>query len=233
MRALLLALTLGVTGTAALSGSTISFSGTGAAIPDNNTTGLTFTTNVASWGLIQHVRIDITNFTHSWVGDLQFTLEKVGGPGPVAYLNRLGLNTTTCPGSFGCDANLGLQGNSTRLGTYSWGVGGTNMLGLSNINTDNALIPFGLYLPASSLDAAFAGVNTQGAWRLVFKDLAGSDLSNSGWTYTVTFDAQIPEASTYALVGSALVLLGLWKYRRRVTPAPQASSGSTSLGTSS
>lgn len=223
LRKAALVVLLAASGTRVLTASTITFSGTSAsAIPDNNTTGLVFNITVPGWGLINSVRIDIKNFTHSWVGDLVFTLQKVSGTGAstgaVAYLNRLGVGTATCPSTFGCSSNLGLNGNTTVLGTYTWADGGASLLGLGNINSNNYLIPFGTYAPASALNSSFAGINTQGVWQLVFKDLANSDTSNSGWTYTVTFDATIPEASSYALVGGGLVLFGLWRQRRRAKP---------------
>ena len=133
-------------------------SGLPAAIPDNNTTGVTSTINVASGGVIGDLDVGVS-ITHTWVGDLVIELIPPGGA-PIALASR--------PGGSG---NAGDNLTNTIFDDEA----------AVSINAGAA--PYsGRFQPASPLSAV-DGDPLAGAWMLRVSDRASQDTGSlTAWS---------------------------------------------------
>jgi subtilisin-like proprotein convertase family protein len=126
------------------------------AIPDNNTTGVTDTLNVPSGGALSDLNV-LLKVTHTYIGDLRFTLTK--GSTSVQLLNRPNNGSGGCGGD-NFDVIFDDQGSTQAQTTCGSG---------------NPAYPSGAVLiPAQAL-APFNGQNLAGTWTLAAVDLAAVD----------------------------------------------------------
>lgn len=142
------------------------------AIPDNDPVGVSDDIVVPDNANITDLNIQLT-VTHTWVGDLIFTLEHVDTATTMVLADRAGVPAST----FGCSTdNLdlwiddeGVDGNyeDTCLPTPPAITG-------SVVGGDPANV---------TLMAAFDGENINGTWRLTVSDNAGGDTGTlDSWT---------------------------------------------------
>lgn len=125
-------------------------------IPDGNATGVNDDLVIAGApATISDLNLYV-KATHTWVGDLRFTLSKVSGPSVVAF-DRPGVPAST----FGC--------NSDNLDNFfdDEGAGGP-------VETACPVAAGVVYTPNNPL-TPFDGQNLVGTWRLNSADLAASD----------------------------------------------------------
>jgi subtilisin-like proprotein convertase family protein len=129
-------------------------------IPDNNSTGITSTINVAGTKTVMDVNVTV-NITHTYVGDLRLSL--------------LAPNGATIP----LATNLGGSGDNFVDTVFDDEAA-------TPITAGGA--PFtGSFRPQSPLTAAEGG-SAAGAWRLKVVDTEGQDFGPlNGWTLTLTF----------------------------------------------
>ena len=126
-------------------------------IPDDNTTGLTSIINVSSGGTVEGIEIKNLNGTHTWVGDLKFTLISPMGTSVVLIENKC---------SNMDDFNIGLSDNTVNDITCPINDSVTE-------KPENAL-------------SAFNGENAAGDWKLVVVDNATNDTGAlNGWTLQI------------------------------------------------
>ncbi|HQW80329.1 MAG TPA: M36 family metallopeptidase [Pseudomonadota bacterium] len=129
------------------------------AIPDGNPTGVTSDLVVANGGTITDLNVKI-EATHSWVGDLIFTLTNVSTGTSVIVIDRPGQ-----PGStYGCNRH---DINATLDDEAAGGAVETQCA--SAVPTIN-----GTFTP-NNLLAAFDGQERAGTWRLTVSDVASGD----------------------------------------------------------
>jgi subtilisin-like proprotein convertase family protein len=159
-------------------------------IPDNNTAGVDITLVVPASETRQIMSFDsvsLTNFTHTWMGDIIMTLTHVDTGTSVTLMNQ---EVTS--------------GNSTDLrgdyliadGAAAWPTtGGTTIAPAGTYGTDGSL-------------AAFVGEDLAGTWVINVSDRAGQDLGSiSAFGLNVT----VPTPGALALLGMG----GLLVSRRR------------------
>ncbi|MBI4891353.1 MAG: proprotein convertase P-domain-containing protein [Acidobacteria bacterium] len=215
---------LAIIALAVASGATISASGAGGAIPDcvigvgalncdqgPGTPGLFQSTiNIAAAGSIlaagNNLTLTLTEMSHTWLGDLQMSLEHVGFGG-ATFLFRPGANINT---DTGYGTNLS--------GTYRFN---NNFTG--NPWTSTTTLPAGDYYPTgasySSAETPFSdffnGQIVAGDWRLTIRDLNDMDTGSLGsWSLDIETPSEIPEpAQVLPLLGA--LLAGAWRLRRR------------------
>ncbi|HEV8239510.1 MAG TPA: hypothetical protein VGS57_09095 [Thermoanaerobaculia bacterium] len=126
------------------------------AIPDGVAAGVNDDLVIPATGNILDLNLYI-KATHTWVGDLKFTLSKVSGPSVVAF-DRPGVPAST----FGC--------NSDNLDNFldDEGAGGP-------VESACPVAPGVFYTPNNPL-TAFDNQSLTGTWRLNAADLASSDV---------------------------------------------------------
>ena len=165
----------------------LTFNGSGGSIPDfsNNTPGV-FTSDIVVGNNFQIADLTVTlnNLSHTWVGDLTATLEKVGSGITVNLFNRVGR------------VNSGVGDSSNLGGGYSFNNSFTGNLWIAATGGGNGFtIPGGNYFPTGANSAALAspslsaffGQNVAGTWRLRITDNAESDRGSLGsWQLTAT-----------------------------------------------
>jgi len=157
--------------------------------------------------------VTISNFTHTWVGDLEVRLTKVG----------TGQNVVLMSPPDGVSSNLN--------GTYTFVVDAARQ------TIDEAATPLttaqnvaaGLYAisgygggtaagPRTNY-STFTGVPIDGTWRLTISDFGSGDTGAiTGWQFSsfVSAPAVVPEAGTLPLMGTALLgIVGIIKRRRK------------------
>jgi len=181
------------------------YTGTGGVIPDNAATPGVFTSSIVVTDVfdIADITLDLTDFNHTFVGDLVITLSN--GTTTVDIVNRIGRVTT----GFGDSSNFAGDYRFSNNGADLWAVAA----GLTD--TDD-VIPQDTYgvTGAGSGDftnalSAFFGSSSAGTWTLTISDNATFDTGSlGGWILTLT---PVPSPSTLALVG----LGGLAAARRR------------------
>ncbi len=134
------------------------------AIPDNNPVGATDTIVVPDSGIITDLNVQITA-THTWVGDLIFTLEHTDTTTSVVMIDRMGFPTLT----FGCSSN------DLDLWIDDEGTDGN----IEDTCLAGPPAAFGRYVggdPANpTLMTAFDGDDINGTWVLTVSDNAGGD----------------------------------------------------------
>lgn len=166
-------------------------------IPDNTPAGISSTINVGDTFEVGAVRVTLSNFSHTWSGDIFAGLSHNGTS--VNFIARPGVG----PGStVGDSSNFG--------GNYVFEDGATDFAAilLNPANGTSFVLPSGTYGGMNSL-AAFSGHNASGDWTLNVSDNAGLDLGSVGaWSLELI---PVPAPSTAAFLG----LAGLAAARRR------------------
>ena len=133
-------------------------------IPDNDPTGASTTLTVPSGGSLSDLDFS-TNTTHTWVGDLKYTLQHVDTGTTVTLIDQPGVPATT----FGCsgdniNATINDEGADGNVETTCLAATPTiagDLVGGDPANT--------------SLLAAFDGESFAGDWTLTVSDNAGGD----------------------------------------------------------
>jgi subtilisin-like proprotein convertase family protein len=178
-------------------------SGPGGAIPDRGEGVLTSSIAVSGDTAfpITSVSIVIRGFTHTWIGDLSATLTSPSGSVHTLF-SRVGLSSSLASG----DA-------SNVNGDYTFADGGADLWAAAAATLSNDNIPTGTYRTSSgsgaatSINAAFAGQNSNGIWTLTIADNEFGDVGAiTGWELTI-----VPAPSATAVIG----LGGLLAARRR------------------
>ncbi|WP_158287327.1 S8 family serine peptidase [Dokdonella fugitiva] len=130
-----------------------------AAIPDNNATGLTDTLNVTDASTLTGLKLSI-KATHTWVGDLKFTLKKVESNTSSIVIDRPGVPASTN----GCSSdNVDVVIDDAATTVVE--------------NQCNAAPPAlsGNVKPNNPLATPFNGQTLGGTWTLNVSDAAGQD----------------------------------------------------------
>ena len=105
---------------------------------------------------IDDVSLTFNNLTHTWAGDLEITLEKVG----------TGLSADVI-----FDSGPGGSQSADFDGTYTFEDGGAD---LTSVALVGSIVPSGTYAPLESF-SIFDGETANGLWRLTVNDDAGGD----------------------------------------------------------
>jgi len=135
------------------------YEGQGFNILDNTT--ISRSVNVPESFEVANVEVNM-DVTHTWVGDLIFTISHNGTP--VRLVDRPGRTTS----GFGTSSSIDGQYTFSDSGTVEW----------ENL-TD---FPSGVYLPFEPL-APFVGMEAQGLWTLSISDNASGDTGTlRGWS---------------------------------------------------
>jgi lysyl endopeptidase len=127
------------------------------AIPDNNPGGLVTNFSVANAGTILDLQVSLAA-THTWVGDLIFTLTHVDTGTSVILMDRPGFTGT----GFGC------SGDNVDVLFSDDGTGPVEAACATNPAIGGTLIP-------QQALSAFDGQDLSGSWTLTASDNAGSD----------------------------------------------------------
>lgn len=147
------------------------------AIPDNNTTGVTTDLVISGVGTLTDLDVSI-EVTHTWVGDLIFTLTNVDSSTSVIFFDRPGVPaTTTGCASNDINATLSDEGSPAVEGVCN----GTSPAISGTLSPNNPL-------------SAFDGQSGSATWRLKVTDNAGQDVG------TVTRWCIAPAASVVETV---------------------------------
>ena len=128
------------------------------AIPDNNPAGVTNDLVIANGGTIDDLNVSV-GMTHSWVGDVVFTLQHVDTGTTVTFYDRPGVPAST----FGCSGDNVDATLDDEAGTLV-----ENECGAGVPAIDGTFIP-------NNLLAAFDGEDRAGTWRITASDLASGD----------------------------------------------------------
>ncbi len=133
-------------------------SGPNLSIPDNNPSGVTDTLVVSNSGSLSDLDVFV-NVTHSWVGDLVFTLKHVDTGTSVTIIDRPGMVSS----GFGCNGN---NINATLDDEASSLVENECSGGTPTIN--------GTFQPNNPL-SAFDSEDLSGTWTMTISDNVGQD----------------------------------------------------------
>ncbi len=167
------------------------------AIPDNSVAGINATVLVTgSVGALQSVTF--TNLTHTWIGDLTFTLTDSASHS-VIIMQRVGSATAT---GFGSSSDL--------AGNYTFAVGAGSIWTAAAATP----VPAGTYRPSSNLFTGTVATSENptnytaltggaGTWTLNAADAAGGD---TGAFDSVSLNfAATPEPASMAVLGLGVV----------------------------
>ncbi len=162
------------------------------AIPDNLPAGVVDSIN---WGVgLTIVDLDVyINATHTWVGDLRFTLQHVPSGTTAVLIDRPGVPAST----FGCSGNdydvtVDDEGPDTAIESQC-----------SNLPAISGRAPGG-DPPNTSLLAAFDGESTSGVWTLTVVDNAAGDTGSlAQWCLQATVIGEAPDIDVDPLSLSA------------------------------
>jgi subtilisin-like proprotein convertase family protein len=205
---------LGLLCAAMANAAVLTVSTAGGAVTNNDPAGVTFDLTVTETEQVNDVELFLTDFSHSFIGDLIISLEHVGFGGPVTVLSRVG---STGGGAIaGCNATVGCGSNLVTGGTYTFATSGTSFASVSGVGTTTTDLLFDTYASLTDL-APLTGATAAGTWRLFISDNRALNASNSTWTWGMNFNladaAPTPEPSAFVLTGLAMCALGV--YRRR------------------
>ncbi len=172
----------------------------GFAITDNSTDSSTV--NVAATGNVTGISVTLSDFVHTYVGDL------------IASLSHGGVTTQLfarpgVPASFfGSSSNL--------VGTYSFSDGGGSLF-QTFANSGNLEVTPGSYSPLDAF-SAFNGMSANGDWTLTVSDNAGGDQGSlGGFTLNVNSIGAVPEPATWALLLLGFFGIGgMMRAKRRI-----------------
>jgi hypothetical protein len=192
------------------SGTSFSVSATGPQLPDNNAAGVNVDFVFNDPGIFinaagNNVTFTLTNFSHTWAGDITATLTHVDSGLSTTIMNRPG------GGTFGSSADF------STANTYSFNDGFPNPI--QSLPSVPSPIPSTNFSPALPF-AVFNGDSVSGTWRLNIADNAAGDTSNANWTGTLTLEGDVatsipePVTSMTVLFGS-LAVLGVRRLRNR------------------
>lgn len=149
------------------------------AIPDNNTTGVSSDLVIANGGAITDLNVKIET-THTWVGDLIYTLTNVTSGTSVVVIDRPGRTGTSGAGCSGNDINATLDDEAAG-GTVESQCAGS----VPTIN--------GTFTPNNPL-TAFDGQVRTGTWRLTVSDNAGIDTGTlTRWCISGSTQLALPD----------------------------------------
>jgi subtilisin-like proprotein convertase family protein len=150
------------------------------AIPDNLPAGVTNTISIADTGDILDLDVQI-NATHSWVGDLIFTLQHVDSGTSVTFYDRPGVPAST----FGCSGD-------DIPGVFGDDEGADGSFEDNCLNATPAFPADGHFTgnnPLSALD----GLSLAGDWTLTVSDNAGGDTGTlNEWCLVIESDPTPP-----------------------------------------
>jgi hypothetical protein len=175
-------------------------------IPDNSTTGVTDSQTLATSGALTDLNVSV-RATHTWVGDLIFTVRHVGANTSATVIDRPGVPAAAA----GCAQN---HVNATLDDEASQPV--ENQCAASAGATPPPYAIDGAFTPNNPL-SAFDGQNLASTWELNVSDRAGQDTGTlTQWcliaTYGVALTADFSDlASTYGAAwhtGSGSLRLG-------------------------
>lgn len=182
-------------------GATAQYSGSGGALNDalDEPGVTTFTITVLDVGTIQSFgSLALTNFQHSWCGDVQITLTAPDASS-VSIVDRIGYTGSL----FGDSSNY--------LGSYAFADGGASIWAIAtqqgNGTTFN--IPTGTYAAtgaggaAVDLSAFFLGKSAFGTWTLTVTDFESGDTGSLG-SWGLNFGV-VPSPGALAFIAAGLV----------------------------
>jgi subtilisin-like proprotein convertase family protein len=151
-----------------------------AAIPDNNPAGVTSTIAIPDVGTVTDVDVKI-DATHTWVGDLIFTLEHVDSGTTVTFYDRPGVPAST----FGCSGD-------NIPGVFGDDEGADGAFETGCLNATPAFPADGHFTgnnPLSALD----GLALAGDWTLTASDAAAGDTGTlNEWCLVIESDPGPP-----------------------------------------
>lgn len=181
-------ITLGTIGMGAAEAATITYTGAGFAIPENDAAGMSTDIVISESLNISDLTVTLNNLNHTRIGNLIATLTNVTTNTTVTLFDRVGRSEgpPVIPGY-----------NRNFAGNYSFNDSFTTNLWVTTTgrtpSTNNTVIPGGDYLPtlgvtgAISPLSAFNGELSQGIWRLMISDSAPVDTGSlGGWTLSIT-----------------------------------------------
>jgi subtilisin-like proprotein convertase family protein len=191
------------------------YSGNGAVITDNNTTGKQFTINVADSLVLSDVSVSLNNFRHDRLGDLVATLRHVPSSLSITLFDRVGKTTSSAKGD---DTNFN--------GTYTFADNGGSLWSAANAGNNSFNLSSATYYAtaggigstastgpsALSFASTFGGIDAQGDWILEMKDLRSGTASTGTWTWSLNL-VTVPAPGAMALIGAAGVV-GFGRRRR-------------------
>jgi subtilisin-like proprotein convertase family protein len=128
------------------------------AIPDNNPAGVTNDLIVGNSGSIDDLNVSV-DMTHTWVGDVIFTLQHVDTGTTVTFYDRPGVPAST----FGCSGDNVDASLDDEAATPVEDECGAGVPAIA-----------GSFIPNNPL-SAFDGEDLAGTWRITASDLAGGD----------------------------------------------------------
>lgn len=211
MKALSALAMFAVAGASMAAGFTVT--GTGGAIPDNNTTGFSNTANFSGpAGSITSIdSVQIFNLNHTWVGDL------------IMYVEHGGQRFTLFQRVQG-DGGTGAGDSSNLGGTYIFDtISSQTLEANAGSNTSTSyVVPGGSYRAAHqtnelattvapnsvfSSGSVFNGMDPNGGWTIHATDGAGADTGSFGdWVVKGQYNA-VPEPATMAALGLGVAAL--------------------------
>lgn len=184
----------------------VSVSGDGVVFLDN--ASVSSSVVIGASETITNLELDISQMTHSWIGDLIVTLTH----------DDTGTSAVIASG-IGSVGNTGSGDSSDFGGDYTFSNDGGDIWAAAAA-ANGSIVPVGDYFATDingtlvDLDATFAGENTAGTWTLDFFDRANGDTGFiQNWTLNIT-SSPIPEPGTFGVLAIAAVA-GLARRRRR------------------
>jgi subtilisin-like proprotein convertase family protein len=210
----------------------IVYNGSGGLIPDNTPAGINFDIVIGDTGTIASFDRVSVDMSHTWVGDLIFSLTHLETGTSVIFLDRI---QSLAPGSTGDSSNLGkilapqyaTYAFQTDLTSYTFSA--NSIWGAATLISDSSFIPSGVYAasgnartgdPLSSYVPtnlnAFAGESIAGTWRLNISDHSEADLGVlHGWQIqATTAGGSVPEPTSLVLVFSAIPAIAILRRRK-------------------